>query len=290
MLEWEPFLGPFHSVLLHLPIGFLALALLLDLYARRRSPDLRPAARFALGLTCVAAAVVALFGLWRAGGAHYDPRLLAIHKWGGISVVALVTATFAAQRFAFQAGAGTAADVLYRSLFVLTLATLVVAGHFGGSLAHGSRYLVKNAPDVVKDLLGVEAPEQAAQGDEDAGSTLFVERVRPIFAAKCMECHGRDTQQGGYRLDVKAIAFNGPPEGGAPPIVPTAPLKSDLVRRILLNPDYDSDAMPPLGTESLTPAEILTIVDWIQRGAVFVEARATATSLSTTTTGNTDGK
>jgi hypothetical protein len=48
--------------------------------------------------------------------------------------------------------------------------------------------------------------------------------------------------------------------------------------------------MPPLGTESLTPAEILTIVDWIQRGAVFVEARATATSLSTTTTGNTDGK
>ena len=42
MLEWEPFLGPFHSVLLHLPIGFLALALLLDLYARWRSLDLRP--------------------------------------------------------------------------------------------------------------------------------------------------------------------------------------------------------------------------------------------------------
>ena len=104
-----------------------------------------------------------------------------------------------------------------------------------------------------------------------------------------MECHGRDTHQGGYRLDVKAIAFNGPPEGRARPIVPTAPLKSDLVRRILLNPDYDSDAMPPVGAESLTPDEILTVVDWIQRGAVFVEPRGAAAS-SPATTGNAEGR
>lgn len=271
-MQWEPFLGPFHSVLLHLPIGFLTLALLLDLHGwRRGSRELRTATRFALGLTCVAAVVVAVLGLWRAGGARYDPQLLAIHKWGGLSVVVLVALTFAAQWVAFRPAAGRVATGVYRGLFISSLSVLVVAGHYGGSLAHGPRYLVKDAPDVVKAFLGVNDDAQPVQGDLDEGAREFLGRIRPIFAAKCMECHGRDTQQGGYRLDLQSVAFAGGQDGGAAAIVPNAPLRSELVRRILLNADYDTDAMPPFGSDALSPEEVLTVIDWIQRGASFVD-------------------
>ena len=117
----------------------------------------------------------------------------------------------------------------------------------------------------------MDETEQAVQGDLDAEATLFLERIRPIFAAECMECHGRDTQQGGYRLDLEAVAFAGGQEGGVPAIVPNAPLRSELVRRILLNADCDTDAMPPFGNEPLSPEETLAVIDWIQRGAPFLD-------------------
>lgn len=37
--QWFPFLAPFHSVVLHLPIGFVLLACVLELYNMRRASE-----------------------------------------------------------------------------------------------------------------------------------------------------------------------------------------------------------------------------------------------------------
>ena len=52
MLEWQPFLGPFHSVLLHFPIGFLTLTFVLELYSiRHPSQELRAVTSLALTIS-----------------------------------------------------------------------------------------------------------------------------------------------------------------------------------------------------------------------------------------------
>ncbi len=266
---WKPFLGPFHSVLLHLPIGFLALTFVLDLYcARFPSAEGRRLTTLALRLTAIMAAVVATLGLWRASSGHYNAEVLRIHKWGGLGVVVLMALTAVAQQWAFAEQPRRATTWAYRGLFALTLGILMVTGHFGGSLAHGSRYLTKHAPDAVKKWLGVDnAP--AVPTTQDSGVRLFLDDIQPILETKCIGCHGPDTQMGGYQLDRQAPAFRGG-SGLTSAIVPGAPLQSDVVRRILLNPEHP-DVMPPDGVERLTNDEKLAIVDWIQQGAPFVE-------------------
>jgi len=76
MFDWKPFLGPFHSVLLHFPIGALAIAFVLDLYTLfQPSAEARRVVAAALSVSVASTVVVAIFGLWRssAGGTTRRP-------------------------------------------------------------------------------------------------------------------------------------------------------------------------------------------------------------------------
>jgi Protein of unknown function (DUF1553)/Protein of unknown function (DUF1549)/Planctomycete cytochrome C len=112
----------------------------------------------------------------------------------------------------------------------------------------------------------------ACIGQEDAQSDLFfTERIQPIFAAKCLACHGPKVQKSGYRLDVRSIALQGG-DHGEPPIVP-----SDVKASLLLQyvSDRDSDlAMPPKDSQQdgLTVSEIHDLTRWISAGASWPES------------------
>jgi uncharacterized membrane protein len=65
------FFGRLHPILLHLPIGFLLLAWLMELASRqKRWTNLQPAVGFALNLGMLSAIVAAASGYWlsREGG------------------------------------------------------------------------------------------------------------------------------------------------------------------------------------------------------------------------------
>jgi uncharacterized membrane protein len=266
MFEWKPLLGPFHSVLLHFPIGFLTLTFVLDLIAViKPASDLRRATRIAMAASVISAVVVAMFGLWRASAGGYDPAILAVHKWAGLAVVALAFATGVAQRAAFGPAPPAGVGALYRGLFVVTLSVLVVAGHYGGTLAHGSTFLVQNAPDFVKQWF-----VNPTVSHEQAGA-LYAGKIQPVLRDTCFECHGPERQSGNLRLDTAESAWRGGRSGVAA-IVPGAPLRSELVRRLLLLPE-EIGVMPPKGKQRLTADEVLEIIDWIERGAPYADSR-----------------
>ena len=106
--------------------------------------------------------------------------------------------------------------------------------------------------------------------DLSEAETLFVERIKPIFAAKCERCHGAEKQKGDYTLIDREIALEGG-ESELAAIVPGKPTKSFLVELITMPKDED-EVMPPAGKEPLTDEEIGLIIRWIAAGAPFVGA------------------
>lgn len=274
--KWGPFLAPFHSVLLHYPIGFVTVAVILEaLCFFRRDEAVKRLNRLILHLCLLSTVVVIILGLLRASDGGYEPQTLDTHRTYGIAVGVLLALTWVAQRFTLSPQPKRAAEAGYRVLLAGTLGVLVVAGHAGGNLTHGSKYLVKNAPQFVRDLLE-DAPDPPAPAAAvmDEQTRLYVEKIEPLFEAKCLECHGAEKQKGGYRLDQREVALKGG-ESGATAIKPGDPMASNLIRLILLPREHD-DAMPPAGKTALTPDEVLTIVQWIQEGARFPDAMASA--------------
>jgi hypothetical protein len=96
-----------------------------------------------------------------------------------------------------------------------------------------------------------------------AGDVDFVRDVQPIFATKCVRCHGEDTQEGGLRVDTKAAVERGGDSG--PVILARNSRNSLLLRRVTAEP---GERMPPEG-EPLSAAQIDALRRWIDAGAVW---------------------
>lgn len=275
LFEWRPFLAPFHAVVLHFPIGFLTVAGIMEIYrAFRPSAELRRVTVLVLGLGLGTGIVSALFGLMRAGGGGYEVKALELHRLFGVAVPFATALAFALQWIAGRHEAARGWTFAYRGLLAATLALVVVAGHYGGNLTHGSKYLVENAPEFMREFLEDEAaPATAADPSKlDAQQLTFATKVKPLLEAKCIRCHGPEKQKGGYRLDQPELALKGG-ESGKPAIKPGDPIGSHLVQLILLPPQHD-DVMPPEGKEPLAPEEIMILLDWIRNGAVFPPTEA----------------
>lgn len=270
LFQWRPFLAPFHAVVLHFPIGFLTMACILEIYrAFRPSMEVRRVTVLALWLGLLTGVVSAAFGLMRAGGGGYELKALELHRLYGVAVPFVTAAALVLQWVAYRNEATRSWTRTYRGTLAATLALVVVAGHFGGNLTHGSKYLVENAPDFVRQLLETD-PVQKPMGNLsklDTHQRVFLEKVKPLLEAKCIKCHGAEKQKGGYRIDQPELALKGG-ESGKPAIKPGDPIGSHLVQLILLPPQHD-DVMPPEGKEPLMLEEIMILVDWIRNGAVF---------------------
>lgn len=272
IFQWQPFLGPFHSILLHFPIGFVTMAFLVDLfYLWRPKANVQPVITLMLGLSVATTVLTIVLGMLRASGAEYDPQTLAAHKNYGIAVGVLTVVTLVLQWLGYREADGDAPRPLlrggYRVLLLGNIGLLVIAGHEGGNLTHGSNYLTKNAPEFVKAMVE-EEPVAATASDAAGGNEqekFYLEKVKPIFDTKCLSCHGPEKQKGKYRMDQPAIALKGG-DSDKLAVKPGDPFASNLVRLILL-PPADDDVMPPTGKGSLTPDEVMHVIRWIQQGA-----------------------
>lgn len=101
-----------------------------------------------------------------------------------------------------------------------------------------------------------------------AGMVDFVAEIQPIFARRCVECHGPQKQKSGYRLDNQPIALRGG-DSGHRAIVPGNSADSALLR-LLATTDRD-ERMPPKG-DPLSAAEIGLVRAWIEQGAKWPES------------------
>ena len=96
----------------------------------------------------------------------------------------------------------------------------------------------------------------------------FNRHVRPILSDNCFRCHGPDagSREAELRLDLEEEA-KAEREDGYRVIDPGRPGRSELVRRIKLDPT-DEDYMPHVdANKSLTDLEIAILEQWIDEGA-----------------------
>jgi mono/diheme cytochrome c family protein len=92
----------------------------------------------------------------------------------------------------------------------------------------------------------------------------FGPEVLPIFAHQCFECHGNGKRKGGLDLSSREALLKGGKTG--PGIVIGNSVKSLLIQKVTaVDPD---DRMPSKG-DPLGPAEIATLKNWINQGAVW---------------------
>jgi uncharacterized membrane protein len=262
--DWRTFLAPFHTVTLHLPIGFVLMAVILEAYHfLKPSAQLRSAIGLVLTCSALSAVVVVLLGIFRGEGGGYEPEALEEHRWFGIAVGAVTVIAAIVHALAFRKKPRAVTVAFYRFLLLTDMALLSIAGHGGGNLTHGSKYLTENAPGWVRKWVGDSEPPATA-GDSDL-SGEYARVIQPIFEAKCYQCHGPEKQKGNYRMDTVEGLFTAG-ESELDPVVKGNAVESYLVETITV-PDEEDIAMPPDGKDRLTPEEVLAIMRWIWEGA-----------------------
>ncbi len=250
------FFGRFHVLLVHLPIGMLAALAVLELAAfLPRFKNANASAGFLIALTAPLAVITALCGWFLSLTGGYDETLLAWHKWLGIVTAAgcaLTAILYWRKKFN-----------LYRTVLFVTTLVLLVAGHLGGSLTHGSDYLTRYAP---KWFGAAKVNKSSASGIGKNLSELpvFAAVIEPIFGNKCVNCHGAAKSKGGLRLDSFSAVMKGGEDGAV--IQAGNAGHSPLIQRALLPADSD-DHMPPAGKPQLTAGEIALLKWWIDAGA-----------------------
>ena len=247
-------------LLVHLPIGMLAALAALEITAWiPRFKNANASAGFILTLAAPLAVVTAICGWLLSLGGGYDETLLAWHKWlGTATAMAAVVAAILFWRGKM---------CTYRASLFVTVSLLMVAGHLGGSLTHGSDYLTRYAPAPVKKLLGIAAVKKTVatvSTDQLRSLPVFTGVIEPIFNSKCASCHGAEKSKGGLRLN----SFAALQKGGKDDVAITSgdAAQSPIVQRALL-PVSDDDHMPPDGKPQLTAAEIAVLKWWIDAGA-----------------------
>lgn len=253
--DWQQFIGRFHPLAVHLPIGLIVLLPLLE-FAGTYRPALREAASFVLTLGCIACLCTVILGYLLAYGSGDSGLTVTRHMWGAIALtIGLFLSVLARPLWS-----NGAAPRIYPVLLICVLTTLLFTAHQGGSLTHGSNYLTEYLPSPLKRLL-VFNNVAASFPNPDS---FYATRIHPIFDANCVACHGAGKSQGGLRLDTYAQLMKGGKDG--PVVLARNADRSMLLERVTL-PPTNQHFMPAEGRPPLKPDQIALVRAWIQQGA-----------------------
>jgi mono/diheme cytochrome c family protein len=108
-------------------------------------------------------------------------------------------------------------------------------------------------------LLGLALPAGVPKADRPVD---YLRDVKPILAARCVNCHGAEKPRGKLRLDTAVAALKGGSVGEV--IVPGQPEESLLYLAVI--GEGNSERMP-LQRPPLSEAQVETLRAWIEQGA-----------------------
>ena len=247
-------------MMIHLPIGFLLLAIVFDVASYSKNYEyLRRAVPFTLMTGFASAAVACVLGFMLSLKGDYDGQTLSNHKLSGISLTLMAGVLYVMTTSLFKRMISLSRRV-FSCLCVSTLLLLSYAGHQGANLTHGNNYIT------LETLLHKD-PGKPASVDE---AMIFEDVVHPILEKRCMQCHQSSKKKG--RLSMESLA--GLLKGGktGPSVVPGNLHESELFTRITLDPSHE-DFMPTDGKPPLTKAETEILIWWIESGMAVKEKR-----------------
>jgi uncharacterized membrane protein len=257
-MEFIYFLGRFHVLVLHIPIGIIVAIFVLELLARKEKyRHLESASAFLWTAAAVSAIATITLGYMHFAEGGFDGPSGAQHRTFGtaLAIIITVVALLRSSRFA------PAYMPVYFPAATLMVLLAAITGHYGGNLTHGSTYLVEYAPQPIRSLMGLAArrPPVASLGVADP----FLDLVGPMFQSRCSGCHNEDKRQGELVLTSYAGVIRGGETGAA--VVAGRPQFSELLNRVSL-PSDDESFMPAEGKTPLTEAQIQIVEWWIAAG------------------------
>ncbi len=253
-------IGHFHPLLVHLPIGILLIGLLLQwLSGKPNYTGIQPAVKAIFLVGTITALFSCITGYMLSISDDYDQSLINWHMWFAIGVLLLSAILYTKE-------ANPNVQVNKTVLSLSLLVTIMITGHLGGSLTHGSDYISKpfarlfsadsNAVTTIKPLPNVQ--EAIAYNDV----------IRPILQTKCYSCHNANKKKGGLRMDDILLLMKGGKNGKVIDLTLTD--SSELLQRLLLPVDNE-DHMPPKEKPQPTESQIALIHWWISSRADFTK-------------------
>jgi hypothetical protein len=162
-------LGKSHLLWVHLPIGFIFLALVLTLLKRKN-----PEAPYLILLPLIwrLATLAAIFSVFSGLllSENQEGTNLFFHQYAGIFLTV-----------------GLISYLIFKNEFLLIFISIlfVITIHLGASLTHGEDYLFTEKRKVITQLNEVE---------------LYEDAIVPIFKAKCFSCHKPGKMKGDLDL------------------------------------------------------------------------------------------
>ncbi len=242
------FIGRFHPLFVHLPIGFLVLAIILKTISIKwKNEAISTVMPMILLLSFILSIFTCISGylLFQSGG--YEKELAEKHQWAGIILTLFTGLLYFLRSYTLAQQLG----------WILVTFLLVITGHLGGSITHGEDYL-----SFKEKTIKIKRKEIANIQEEK----VFDSVILPILEEKCFSCHSSKKQKGELRLDSKQFIL----KGGEHPngIIPNQPLNSLIYKRLILD-ETEKEHMPPKGKPQPTEAEIKLISWWISEGTSF---------------------
>ena len=251
-LEILKYVGKFHPLVLHLPIGSLLMTFLLLVVSRYQKVGLEKAIRIGVDFSFAGALMAALMGCLLSLDEAYDFNSLKFHFWAGIITLILSFSLCILHRMKGK-------ENLFFGSYLLTLLALTVAGHKGGQITHGEDYLSTAAL--------FEEPIMVVQKDS---VDYYKEVVHLIFEDKCVSCHNSNKSKSELRLDRYDLILIGGERGSM--FDSQNPNESRLIRYINL-PKEDKLHMPPKNKSQLSEKEKWLLTDWVNSGAYLKEGK-----------------
>ena len=265
MPDLAKWMGQFHPVLLHLPIGIFILVLLQEISSCIRGTcrnETGVGLPLALGVWSSIGAVLAGYMLWFKGDGAYGD-IGERHLWGGTIFAAAVILVAILKKWTVVSGWKPAA---YKVPLLLSVGIMFFTSHDGGTMTHGKGFLWKDAPGWIQSLVGVEKKDPNGGGDDPVAAEpeIYANVIQPIFDNKCVQCHKEEKQKGKFRMDTYELLEKGGKEGAG--FVAGDVKGSSIIVRMELPMD-DEEHMPPEGKTDITDDELAVIRWWIETGA-----------------------
>lgn len=251
--KWIGFLGEFHPLFLHLPIGAVMLVLLMEVLRLVSFGKYKPNTTLGLFFASATGVFAVAFGYCLYLTGDFSGELIEEHKRDGIIFTILLIATFLVKYSSDIGFLGKFATPTYIVGLFVTTATMMSAGHHGGQITHGDP--LDKAPWKV---------DEEATAEVVVDPILYTNIIHPILEQKCITCHGETKQKSGLRMDSYAALIDGGEETDC--LIPGDTDNSAMVSYMHL-PMEDDLHMPPEGKKQLTPEEIQIIEWWVKIGA-----------------------
>ena len=239
------FIGRFHPIILHLPIGGLVALFVMEIInSYRPKLNLDSACSILLWFSVATVIPSAILGFILASSGNYDDELLNLHKWLG-----WLTALVCVWLLYFK----LKSKKTYKVLLYTNVIFLLVAGHFGGQLTHGKDYLTKYMPISMKKVLNIDHDKNYLVVDRKVDSfsmdaIYYTNQIKPIIENYCYKCHGQEKQKGDMRFDnIDWDMVNG----------------FDAEKWNMMLNEINLGEMPPSDEPQLSEDDRRVLVDWI---------------------------